>query len=438
MTSRDRAFGILLRLWKKMERLEDVLSGVELSSRERKFLHNLVSGVVRHRSLLDWKASQLYNGNYKKTLDKFKIIMQLAIYELDHLDFIPPHATVNEYVSLAKRQLPTTLKNIINGMLRTYLREGKGLQPKKAFKFKDTQLAVTYSYPEWIIKRWLHFFGAKETENLCRSMNQRPDFDLRIHLSKIGFGEFITILSRHKITFTPSTLFNNVVAVTDIGKLMQLGLLEKGFCSVQDESGQIVTECLQVKEGERILDACAAPGSKFTHLKETVSDQLTGIALEINGRRLLKVRENCRRLKLNERFIVQGDAVNLPFNKKFDKILVDAPCSGLGTIQKHPDIKWRRTIEEIMQFQSLQLTILLSVEKMLTDNGILLYSTCTVDPAENEEVIDRFIQSCGSNYKVITPPVRFKKMITPENYLRTWPHHHSMEGSFTAILQKLK
>ena len=133
----------------RAERLEDVVAnklvGVKLSSRERKFFYNLVSGVVRHRTLLDWKASQFYAGNYKKMLNKFKIILRLAIYELDNLDFIPPHATVNEYVSLAKKQLPAALKGVINGILRNYLREGKGLQPRKAFKYPETRLAVAYS-----------------------------------------------------------------------------------------------------------------------------------------------------------------------------------------------------------------------------------------------------------------------------------------------------
>ena len=438
MTARDIALRILIQWERKMERLEEALAEVVLPARERKFLHNLVSGVVRHRSLLDWKASKLYAGSYKKTLDKFKIILRLAIYELDYLDFIPPRATVNEYVNLAREHLPKALTSVVNGILRTYLREGKGLQPKKAFKYPETQIAVAYSFPEWLIKRWLHFWGEEETERLCETFNQRPEFDLRIHQNKIGYKAFITLLAQNKISFTPSSIFENVVTVTELQKLMHLNLFQRGFCSVQDESGQVTVACLDVKTGDVILDACAAPGGKFTLLKENISDQVTGVALEIDRGRLKKVRENCRRLGLSDNLLVCGDAKTIPLKKKFDKILVDAPCSGLGTIQKHPDIKWRRNFEEILQFQSLQLDILLSVEQVLNTNGIILYSTCTIDPSENEEVIAQFLQKSMCKFKVIAPPKRFKEMTTPDNYMRTWPHRHGMEGSFAAILQRTK
>jgi 16S rRNA (cytosine967-C5)-methyltransferase len=437
MTAREAAFRILLKLENRMDRLEEVISEVRLSAREMKFFYNLVSGVVRHRSLLDWKAAKLYAGVYKKTLDKFKIILRLALYELDNLDFIPPHATVNEYVSLAKKQLPAALKGVVNGVLRTYLREGKGLQPKKAFKYPETRLAVAYSFPEWMIIRWLRFFGEEETENLCEALNRRPEFDLRIHLNKIDFQEFITVLGQNKIAFTPSSVFEHVVKVTDIQKIMQIELFRKGLCSVQDESGQLIVDLLQAEAGDVVLDACAAPGSKYTLIKEKVSDHLTVIALEKDRARLNRVRENCRRLDLSDRLLVNGDAIAVPFKRKFDKILVDAPCSGLGTIQKHPDIKWRRTLEEIFSFQKQQIAILLALEQVLKPGGMILYCTCTIDPSENEEVVKQFLEQSVNTYEVVKPPERFNAMVTEQNFIRTLPHRHGMEGSFAALLKRI-
>jgi 16S rRNA (cytosine967-C5)-methyltransferase len=441
MTCREAAFCILLQLEIKMDRLEDVvakrLTGVNLGSRERKFCYNLVSGVVRHRSLLDWKAGKLYNGTYKKTLDKFKILLRLALYEIDYLEFIPPHATVNEYVSLAKKHLPAALKGVTNGILRTYLRLGKGLHPKKAFKYVEDQLAVAYSFPEWMIKRWLHFFGREETEKLCEALNERPAFNLRIHLDRIGYHDFLNLLGKNKINFKPSSFFSRGIKITDMQKIIQSDLFKKGFCSVQDESGQLVVELLGAAPGDIVLDGCAAPGGKYTYIKEKVSDQLSAIALEINLSRLNKVKENCFRLGLSERFLVNGDARRPPFKKKFDKIVVDAPCSGLGTIQKHPDIKWRRDLNEIFEFQELQLAMLLSLEQVLKENGFLLYCTCTIDPSENEDVIDLFLEQAVYKYEVVVPPERFRTMTTERNFIRTWPHRHRMDGSFAAHLKRV-
>jgi 16S rRNA (cytosine967-C5)-methyltransferase len=441
MTARESAMRIILQLEQRMDRLEDKvaenLSATQLSHRDRKFLYNLVSGVIRHRSLLDWKASKLYAGTYKKTLDKFKIILRLALYELDYLEFIPPHATVNEYVSLAKKYLPAALKGVVNGILRTYLRQGKSLQPLKAFKYPETRLAVAYSFPEWMIKRWLHFWGQQETENLCRVLNERPEFDLKINLSKISYHEFISVLAQNKIAFIPSSFFEHGVKVTDIQKVMALDLFTRGLCSVQDESGQLVVDLLQVAPGDIILDACAAPGSKYTNIKSAVSDNMNCIALEINADRLMRVKENCRRIGVSEYFLVAGDAVLPPFKKIFTKILVDAPCSGLGTIQKHPDIKWRRTLEDIMHFQDLQVRMLLSLEQILANKGVLLYSTCTIEPSENEEVIALFLKRSVNKYEFMVPPERFKEMTTEQNFVRTWPHRHNMEGAFAALLRRV-
>ena len=442
MTARETAFQILLNFEQTREHLDYLtdksLKNNQLSGKERKFVSNLVSGVVRHQMFFDWKIASLFTGNYKKALSKFKIILRLALYEIDYLDFIPPHATVNEYVMMAKKKLPKSNVSTVNGLLRTYLREGKYLNPEKKFKYEDTILAIRYSYPEWLIKRWLGIWESDFVSNMCRVFNDRPTFDIRVNEKRISDEDFKNRLAKEKIDFTPSKYFHNVFKVTDVQKIRQANLLKEGYCTVQDESGVIVSHLLsQAQPGDKILDACVAPGSKYTALHEIFSKDVYIYGLEINSRRVMLVRENCRRLGIPDQRLVIGDATHPPFNVLFDQILVDAPCSGLGTIQKHPDIKWRRTLDEIFSFQKLQLNILNSLHHYLKTGGYIIYSTCTVDPSENEMVINEFLNQHKGQYTTVEPPEVLKVFSDKKNHLKTFPHLHDMEGSFAVKLQKV-
>jgi 16S rRNA (cytosine967-C5)-methyltransferase len=442
MTAREAAFKILLKFEQSKQHLDVItdvlLKRVQLSAKERKFVSNLVSGVVRYRALFDWKITALYNGNYKKALDKFKVILRLGFYEIDYLDFIPPHATVNEYVNLAKKQLPKSFVSTINAVIRTYLREGKSLNPEKKFKYDDTKIALKYSFPEWLIKRWLGIWDVNFVSEMCKALNERPTFDIRVNEKKISISDFENKLINENMSFRQSSYFKNVFKTSDIQKIRQLNLFKDGFCSVQDESGIIVTELLgPVQKGDRILDACVAPGSKYTAMFEMYSDQDEIYGLEINNDRIKIVKDNCSRLGFPSCYLVSGDAVNPPFKEQFDHILIDAPCSGLGTIQKHPDIKWRRKFDEILDFQKLQIEILNNISKHLKPGGYLIYSTCTIDPSENEVVIDKFLKRQAGKFTLITPPEKFKHLTTEKNHIRTFPHLHEMEGAFVAKLQRI-
>lgn len=442
MSARVVAFQILMEFEKTKRHLDSLIENrfikINLSAKERKFVFNLVSGVVRNQTLFDWKASQLHKGNYRKSLDGFKIILRLAIYEIDFLDFIPPHATVNEYVNIAKKKLPGTNKNIVNGILRTYLREGRKLNPEKKFKHKETQLSVKYSYPEWLIKRWLNLWDKQFVEDMCVAFNERPEFDIRINQTKTTISEIKQIFDENQIDYIGSLYFDQVLKVMNIQKVIQSGLLKRGLCSVQDESGLLALELINpIEEESRILDACAAPGSKLTALLEKYQESAHITALEINAARILKIKENCRRIGAKNYHIIQGDAEIPPINSLFDQILIDAPCSGLGSIQKHPDIKWRRSIEEIFRFQTLQIAILSELSWHVKPGGTIIYCTCTIDPSENEMVIDTFLDKMNGKFEIVPPPSRLKEFIVDSKYIRTFPHLNNMEGSFAVKLVRL-
>jgi len=438
MNARDASFKILLKFEESNTRLEGLINKAfahhNFSPKDKKAIYNTCSGVIRNLSLLDWKIGLLFKGNYKKSLHKFKVIMRLAVFEIDFLDFIPSFATVNEYVNIAKRKLDKRNSAVVNGILRTYLREKGKYNPEKKFKFKDTQLSVKYSFPEWMIKKWIGWFGEEETEKLCQTFNERPEFDLRINTSKITVDEFIEIMESNQVKFTKSEYFPTFIKITDVQKINQLKLFEKGLCSIQDESAYLVTELVNIQKDDTVLDACVAPGGKFTALLEKKINDVTLIGSDIYLDRLTMVQQNCRRLGFEKYVLIQSDSIYPSFNKKFDKIFIDAPCSGLGTIQKNPDVKWRRTQEEIDNFQKLQNDILNSVSGLVKNNGVLVYSTCTINREENEDVIDIFLEK-NKNFALISPDKSFKKFIKNENFLRTFPHIHKMDGSFAAILK---
>jgi 16S rRNA (cytosine967-C5)-methyltransferase len=441
MNARVIAFAILMTFEKTNQRLEVItaeqLLQVHLNNRERKFVYNLTAGVLRHVTLFDWKLSNLFKGDYKKALLKLKVILRLALYEIDFLDYIPPHATINEYVQLTKNKINQKIAGMANAILRNYIREGKKFQPEKKFKFADTIISIKHSFPEWLVKRWIGFWGETETEALCSALNRRPVFDLRININKISPQDFCQILIKNSVSYEQSYHFPHVIKVTDMQKISGLGFFEKGYCSVQDESGILITELLSPENGDVILDACAAPGGKYLGLLEkNVTAELIG--LDIDFQRLVKVKQNCQNLGFQQNWrLVQGDALKAPFRKLFIKILLDVPCSGFGTIQKHPDIKWRRTLKDIFQFQKYQLAILQSASQLLVKNGYLIYSTCTIDPAENEEVIKMFIEENRKKFVIIPPPDKFNDFILQDNFITTFPHKHNMDGSFAVILKKI-
>jgi 16S rRNA (cytosine967-C5)-methyltransferase len=324
----------------------------------------------------------------------------------------------------------------VNGLLRNYLRTGKEMDPAKKFKYCDTRISIQYSFPEWLIKRWLNIWGEQETVALCQSLNERPTFDLRINRNNIKTVDFINILKEHRIHFIPSIYFEQVIKITDIQSVSRLRLFERGYCSVQDESALLALELLDAKEGDIVLDACAAPGGKYTGIMEDTHTEIMAIGMDRNYKRLKLIKANCSRLHIYPFRLVLGDAMFPPFKAQFNKILVDAPCSGLGTIQKNPDIKWRRSLDELSEFQALQLKILHSLAKMIKKNGEMVYTTCTIDPLENELVIRKFLEIQKGMFNIITPPERLSNFTSNSPFIQTFPHRDQMDGSFAVKLRK--
>ena len=430
------AYAILLKFDRDKSRLDDLLDEVYanryFNKDDRRLLKNLTSGVLRHLLYLDWMAARFYKGNYKKALPGNKIILRLAFYELLFIDHIPAYATLNEYVNMAKNKISPGFSRLVNGLLRNFLRQKTKPDPEREIGDLAQRISIAYSFPLWMVKRWIGYWGEEQTEQLCRSLNRLPQFDLVINEQKIRPSDLKQRLSEKNIAFRTSEHFKNMISTADIQAIREMGCFERGECRVQDESARIAVELLDVQKDDLVLDVCAAPGGKYTQILQAGGK---AVAVDVDMNRLKKVKQNTRRQGVGRGLFVCADARHLPFRQSFSKILVDAPCSGLGVIRKHPDIKWRRQLADVLEFSQIQQSILNQSSALLRAKGRLVYSTCTIDFAENEYVADEFLRQNPSFSLVSHIPAPYSAF-KQEKYLRTFPHLHKTDGSFCAVFQK--
>lgn len=439
MNERLLTYFILYNFEKTSSRLDDLTRDTfrnhTLSSQQKRYIKNISSGVLRIRNQLDFYISSLYHGKFSKLLLKVKSILRPALFEIMNLDNIPQHSSVDEYVKLAKKEINPKTASLVNAILRNFIRQREKLE--KDFS-KITSAATRLNFPEWLFENWQNNWGSEFTEDLCRAFNEIPGFDLRINRQKITAEAFEKLLSAEEIAYSRSAL-PGYYKIDHIGRVIEAGLLLNGLCSVQDESAAIPVKMLDLNKKDLFLDACSAPGGKFTQALENCPDIELAVAVDNDISRIRVVQDNLKRLDLKG-FVVVADARNLPFKNKFTKILLDAPCSGQGIIGKHPDIKWRRKKEEIHVFNTLQNEILAALTEFLENSGTLAYATCSIDPAENERVMESFLlshkefdKSIDNNSKMKLP---FGKV--DHGIFRTFPHLDQTDGSALCLLEKTR
>lgn len=438
--TRELAYQILFDFERTHSRLDILelkyLKGNPLSAQDRRFLKQIFSGSIRYLEYLDWIISKLYHGRFFKLLDKTKTILRLAIYEIIYLSSVPEHATVSEYVSLAKKKINHKQGSLVNAILRNYLKLKSKPDPIKEITDKAKLLSIKYSFPLWMVNRWIELWGSEKTERLCEAFNREPDFDIHINPEKIETAQVEKLLHEKNISFQKSDLFEGVYKIKNVQQLIHLGWLDYGVCSVQDESAHIPVELLNVQDDDVVLDMCAAPGSKFIQILQKKKKLSVAMAVDVDKNRLKRIKENLQRLKLDNGILVIADGKHLPFKPVFSRILLDAPCSGLGVIRKHPDIKWRRSEAEIISFAKLQTELLEQAAEHLKIGGKMVYSTCTVDPRENEEITTKFLDKRKDQFKQLNPPKAFE-YLSNERQIHTFPDENQMDGSYCTVIKKI-
>ncbi len=397
-------------------------------------------GAIRHRSRLDWVIEKASGRKGEMIAPKALTILRIGAYQLLFMPSIPRYAAVSEGVELALVHIPKA-RGFVNWVLRRIGPAYRDRPRREEIPDRIRWMAVYYSFPPWIVRRWTGRFGPDEAERLLDAMNTFPPLDLRVNTLRAGVEDVEEELRRRggsplRGTYSPACLHSEGLrSVTD------LGAFAEGLFYIQDESSQLAPLALSPLRGEGVLDACAGLGGKATHLAEISRDGARITAVDRERGRLALLRRNAARLGITSVAAVQGDLLSPPFpdGTSFERILVDAPCSSLGIIRRHPELKWSKRASDPKRFQSLQIGILCRVSDLLAEGGVLAYSTCTTEPEENEAVVHRFLEG-RRHFKILRPPRgaidRIEELLTPEGFLFTLPHRHGMNGSFTALLQR--
>jgi len=355
----------------------------DLNKVERSLAMELAYGVSRRRNSLDWAINLHAKTRVEKTTPWIRAILRISAYQLLYLDRIPARAICHEGTNLAKRFGHQGVSRFVNAVCRNLSRNLELPWPEDPVE----NLALRYCHPEWLVRRWLGQYGFEETKALMEHNNRTPVTTLRVNTSKISKEELKTMLTNVE----EGLYLKDSLRITGYDRIESLPGYKEGFFWVQDESSQVPVEVLGVGSNETIIDACSAPGSKTMQIAAKSNNNRI-IATDVSDKRLMRVSENANRLGFAID-VLSLDAKDLGkrFPLEADRVLVDAPCSGLGVLAKRPDARWQKSEENIKELVSIQREILESAWLALKPGGILVYSTCTLAPEENEEQIKAFL-----------------------------------------------
>ena len=363
----------------------------ELDDRDIGFISEIIYGVTTWRLTLDEIIKKYSNIKLKKISPWILNILRMGIYQIIFLDKVPKSAAVNESVTLAKRYGHKGSSNFVNAVLRKVNKEDY----EDFFSIEDDieRISKTTSMPEWIINELLKEKNIEEVEQICKASNIRPNIAVRINKLKISKEELIRLLNDKNINFKEGFL-DDFLILDRVKNIEQLDIFKRGYITVQDEGAGMIALILDPKPNEKILDACSSPGGKTTYLAELMDNKGEITAWDLYEHRVNLVDKAAKRLGINIIDAECQDATiyNEKYKEKFDKILLDVPCLGIGVLKRKPDIKWKRKKEDIEEITKIQRNILDTCSKYLKHNGELVYSTCSIFLEENENIINEFLK----------------------------------------------
>lgn len=375
--------------------LEKALTDPGLPRRDRAFITELVYGSLRQRAYLDFAIDRYLDRPPARVSGRLRCLLRLGAYQLLFLSRVPASAAVNETVRLARSLGGRGVTGFVNAVMRQTARSGAPEAPPLA-EDPVRHISIRYSHPEWLVSRWVKRYGIEPTIRITRENNLPAPLTVRVNRLKTTREALIVSLEAEGVRAEPCAVSEDGIRLT-LGDgsrgVPALKSFVRGDFYVQDEAAQLVTALVDPQPGERILDACAAPGGKTTHMAERMDDRGRIVALDADRSRLRPLVENVKRLGIT---IIEPSTADVTRSLArlgrgtFDRVLVDAPCSGFGLLRRNPEARWRKTEDLIFQYHSRQVAILAAVAPVLKPGGVLVYSTCTTEPEENERVVEKF------------------------------------------------
>jgi 16S rRNA (cytosine967-C5)-methyltransferase len=416
-----------------VERLE----AEDADARSRRQARELVAGVTRQRRWLDFVLSEAYNDDYDSIELRLREILRLGLYEM-LFQSTPTRAIVHQYVELAKQTLRPGAGDLVNAILRTIDRDREYIPtPDTGDDAED--LAIRYSHPTWMVERWLSRYGLEETTDLLEWNNRRPMYSVRVNPVRTSRDAVATWLDDNDVIFTDSPYLDDHFRLRRLQTLVQEDLLDDGHVAVQDESAGLVVRLLDPQPGETVIDGCAAPGGKTMAVAGRMAGEGTILAFDTNENRLGLVEESAETHGVAD--MVTAEAADLlavadrEDPPQADRVLIDVPCSGLGVLAKRADLRWQREPDDIQELLALQDDLLDAAAQLVAPGGLLVYSTCTIEPEENAQRIEAFLQHHDDFELESAAGLLPDEVVSDEGYLTTLPHRHRTDGAFAARLR---
>lgn len=370
----------------------------------------LVYGTIQRLNTIDYFLEQFVTKGLAKLAPWVRNLLRLSFYQLQYLDRIPPHAAVNEAVNLAKRKGHQGISGMVNGVLRNVLRRKEELRLPEGLD-PVQRIALEHSHPEWMVALWIQQYGESAAEAICRANNEPPSVSVRVNRTKASRDEVLRLMEEQGLRASASPISPDGIVVHSGGNMALTSWYREGLISVQDESSMLVAEALDPQPGMNVLDCCAAPGGKTCHIAEIMEGRGRVLANDIHPHKAKLIEDHAKRLGLDNVDTLSGDALQLAERLKaasFDRILLDVPCSGLGVIRRKPDLKWAKKPEDVTEIAGVQRTLLDSVSGLLKPGGLLVYSTCTIEPRENTEMVTSFL-SRHPEFELADEPISWKE-----------------------------
>jgi len=444
----DGAREVAVRVLERVERGEPADSALDRELRrarptdaDRRLATEIVYGVLRRLNLVDYSLDAYSSRSMSSVEPWVRQVLRVAAYQMLFLDGVPAYAAVNEAVEAARRRGREEAGGFINGLLRALARRGAPRLPAPT-PDRLRYLALKHSHPEWLVHRWVRRWGEGRAERIMEANNRVPPLSVRVNRLRATRDQVRSTLAAEGVRTVPGALLPEALVLVQSPPVRSLRSFRRGLFQVQDESSMLATRILDPSPGETVIDACAAPGGKATHAAELMDDRGVVLAVDASRRRLRLISENCSRLGISIVDTVCGDARDLreATGATADRVLVDAPCSALGTLSRNPDARWRKDAASIVEAASLQLDILRGAARCVRPGGVLVYCTCTVEPEENEETVEAFL-GLEPEFRAepLGPWLPAELSDAPgasEGMLTLLPGEHGTDGFFAARLKR--
>lgn len=436
---RDAAIDVLLRVFERGVHLDvaldKTLSRKAIGDRGRRFLTQLVYGTVRHKLLCDHVLAKACRQPLDQLPAPIRTILEMGVFQSLFCNQVTPPAMVHTAVDLAKRRGHAGTARLVNAVLRHVPASLEAVDLPDPAVALEAYLSVRYSMPLWLVALWIEEHGAAVAESLCAASNTQALTTLRVNTLKTSVEELTERLNRAGIKTAKRTEIPEELTVVEGRPPLRSKWFEQGHFILQDPASMLAAHLLEPEPGERVLDLCAAPGGKTTHLAQRAHGEALVVAMDIEYRRLDALLENMARLEMPGISMVCGDGAQAPFRGGFDRVLVDAPCSGLGTLRRHPDLKWHMTRDALPRLAQLQRALLRSAVGLCKNGGRIVYSVCTFTKQETRDLIQAVVGD--GPVRLEDGPEHLDRWRIAQGQYQTLPLNEALDGFFLTRLQKV-